>query len=40
MLRGARVAQERPLRMGDVLPDHVEEQEPQPLRPGGVEISG
>jgi hypothetical protein len=40
MLKGAREPQERPPGVRDDLPDGVEEQESQPLRPGGAKLSG
>ncbi len=40
VLQGAREPQERPSGMRDDLPDGVEQQEPETLRPGGPEISG
>ncbi len=40
MLKGGREPQERLPRMCDDLPDGVEEQEAQPLGPGGAKSSG
>lgn len=40
MLEHPREPQERLPGMGDNLPDGVEEQEPQPFRPRGPEVSG
>jgi hypothetical protein len=40
VLDDARQPQERPPGMRDDLPDGIEQQEAQPLRPGGPEISG